>query len=152
MDPDSGYQTLLNLHSGIFNELFLTIPPTPVPIHIADLWIGAVADLTNIHSDIDEHSSAIAANTTAGQGTAAGVTTNDSNIELKHDILTARWPLRNLSLGFSPGSDAEQDEADWYAHLDRITAHESTVAAQQVLLDQLVTLLPPPPAGNDYMF
>ena len=50
------------------------------------------------------------------------------------------------------GADAAQDEADWNAHLDSITALETTVAAQQVLLDQLVTLLPPPPAGNDYIF
>ena len=50
------------------------------------------------------------------------------------------------------GAYAAQDEADWYAHLDNIKALETTVAAQQVLLDQLVTLLPPPPAGNDYIF
>ena len=116
MDPDSGYQTLLNLHSGTFNELFLTIPPAPAPVNIADLWIGTLADLASIHSDIDENSSVVAANTAAEQGTAARVTANESNIELKQDKLIARWPLRIqnnvISFGFSSGADAEQNEAD----------------------------------------
>ena len=70
MDPDSGYQTLLNLNSGTFDELHLAIPPAPAPVNIADLWIGTLADLASLHSQAD-------ANTGAEEGLAARVLVNE---------------------------------------------------------------------------
>ena len=105
MDSDSGYQTLLNLNSGTFDELYLAIPPAPAPVNIADLWIGTLADLASLHSQAD-------ANTGAEEGLAARVLVNEGDIDNleaevvgKQDTLTAQWPVRILnnviSIGFN---------------------------------------------------
>ena len=146
---------LAGLTTGTFSELFLQLPPG------GNSYENVAEVLTTLTADNE----------------ASGAVQNNlqDQIDGKQNLLTARFPIRLqndvLSFGFLIESDAINAAQERIAHLMAtnqntadIAALQTTVAAQtatinaqgavivehQNLLDQLVTLLPPPP-GNDYI-
>ena len=155
---------LAGLTTGTFDELYVKIPANDSLIDVAETCV-VVAGLAE-QGEIDIN------NIGGLQQDVADLQTKqetlDSQIQTKQHILTATFPLKiqddNISLGFLSTEDAQlaaQERAQHLlatntntatiaAHEATIAAHEDTLAEYQILLDQLVTLLPPPP-GSDYV-
>ena len=140
------HSQLLNTTSGRFDELFVREPPGNTYVNVATL----AGDVSGLQSEISANNTTIEANSASIESQQASIdalTDKDNTlqdlIELKQDLLTAVWPIHINNNVISFG---------YWANLQaQLAAHEATLAAHQVLLDQLVTLLPPTPPAADYV-
>ena len=133
------YSQLLNTTSGKFDELYVRVPPSNDYVDVATIAV----DVSTLQSEITTNSDEL----TDQQVTIDALIDKDNTlqdlIDTKQDILTAQWPIRIngnvISFGF------------WADLQAQLASHEASIAARQLLLDQLVTLLPPVPPAADYV-